>query len=165
MSHDEGGELAAALEDFLFRVFTMSVSTSMDRIIELDLPFSQARTVFLLGQLGCPVPIHQVADALKMSVAAAGRNIDQLVGLGLLDRREDPADRRVKLVSLSQAGQEFAVRHLEHKRQQVRDFTRAIGAQDRDRLLAALTPILAGDALRPTCPRPAHPGSAREETA
>lgn len=154
VANDDAYELHVVLDEFLFRLFTLGACKSMDHVADIDLPFSQARALFLLAQLGRSVPINEIADSLRISVAAAGRNIDQLVGLGLVDRREDENDRRVKRVSLTEEGRTFAADHLDYKRQQLREFTTRLPAADRDRLIDALTPILAGDALRPSALRP-----------
>ncbi len=120
----------------------------MDNLIELDLTFSQVRILFALTHHDEPLPINEVAERLRLSVAAAGRNVDQLVKLGLVVRREDERDRRVKRVSLSDAGRRIATWHVEYKRDQLRRFAGLIPDTDRTRLIEALQPILAGDSLR-----------------
>lgn len=120
----------------------------MDNLIELDLTFSQVRMLFALAQHGEPLPINEVAERLRLSVAAAGRNVDQLVKLGLVVRREDERDRRVKRVSLSEAGHKVANQHIECKRDQLRRFAWRVPESERTRLIEALQPILAGESLR-----------------
>ena len=104
----------------------------MDNLIELDLTFSQVRMLFALVQHGEPLPINEVAERLRLSVAAAGRNVDQLVKLGLVVRREDERDRRVKRVSLSEAGHKVATQHIECKRDQLRRFAWRVPEIERD---------------------------------
>ena len=48
--------------------------------------------------------MNEIAQQVNLSLAAAGRTVDKLVGTGLVDRREDIADRRVKRVSLTAEG-------------------------------------------------------------
>lgn len=120
----------------------------MDRLVGLDLSFSQVRTLFALAQCGEPVAIHEIARRLRLSVAAAGRNVDQLLQQGLLDRREDPSDRRIRLVSLSEAGHTLVAGHIEAQRDEVRSFTERLPQSDRNDLFASLQSVLAGDALR-----------------
>ena len=94
-----------------------------------------------------PVPISVLARRLGLSQAAAGRNVDQLVRLGIAERHESPDDRRVKRVSLSPAGFKIADQHIEQKRRALRLVTERLPAADRERLIAALRPILAGNSL------------------
>ncbi|MGH3803033.1 MAG: MarR family winged helix-turn-helix transcriptional regulator, partial [Pseudonocardiaceae bacterium] len=104
-------------------------------LIELDLTFSQVRMLFALGQHGEPLPINEVAERLRLSVAAAGRNVDQLVKLGLVVRREDERDRRVKRVSLSEAGHKVTNQHIDCKRDQLRRFAWRVPESERTRLI------------------------------
>jgi len=141
-------ELFTCLEEFLQRVFSLAEVDAMDALVDLDVSFSQARTTFLLAHVAEPVPISVLARRLGLSQAAAGRNVDQLVQLGIAKRLESPDDRRVKLVSLSPAGLEIADQHIEHKRRALRLVVERLPADDRERLITALRPILAGDYFR-----------------
>jgi DNA-binding MarR family transcriptional regulator len=142
-------DLYGALEEFLMRLMKVAESDGMDALIELDLSFSQARMLFLLTKTGEPMPIHAIAEALGLSVAAAGRNVDQLLRLDVVERQESTVDRRVKLVSLTPVGEKLALHHMESKRESIRAFTRALPAEQREQLHGALTTVLAGDALCP----------------
>lgn len=140
-------ELYDLLEQFLMRLLGLGESEGMDALIEMDLSFSQARTLFVLAQRGDTVPINEVAQVLKLSLASTGRNVDQLVTAGLVERREDENDRRIRRVSLTEAGRTIVGKHLDAKRHGLRVFTGNVPAEDRDRLCASLRPILAGDCL------------------
>jgi DNA-binding MarR family transcriptional regulator len=48
--------------------------------------------------------VGEVATLLSLSHSAASRAVDRLVGAGLIDRQEDPADRRHKRLSPTAAG-------------------------------------------------------------
>ena len=143
-----GDELYEVLGEFFQRVFSLAESSSMDRLIELDVSFTQARTMFLLAHNDRPLPITEIAELLGLSVAATGRNIDQLVKLGIVERQENPDDRRVKLVSLSPDGFEIADQQIDQKRQAVRRFVDSLSASEAENLTRALRPILAGESLR-----------------
>lgn len=47
---------------------------------------------------------HEVADALEVQPIAMVRLVDQLSAEGLVERRNDPADRRVNRLYLTEAG-------------------------------------------------------------
>ena len=145
----QSDELYDVLVDFLTRLMNASESDGLDALVESDLSFSQARTLFLLTKTAEPMPIHAIAEALGLSVAAAGRNVDQLLRLDMVERRESPSDRRVKLVSLTATGERLTAQHLEAKRTSLKAFTDALPPEHRDQLHRALTDILAGGVLRP----------------
>ena len=142
-------KLQGVLEQFLMRCMTSAEAQGIDRIVELELSISQAKTVFVLAQAAQPLPIHAIAEQIRLSVAATGRNIDQLVKMGLVERREDENDRRVKLVTITKAGHEVADQHLEARRTALKSMVSRLTPDEADRLQEALQPILAGDALRP----------------
>src|SRR5262245_17667747 len=70
----------------------------------LDLSFSQVCTLFTLETSDHPLAVHELAGRLGLSVAATGRAVDALVREGLVSRREDQHDRRIKRISLTGAG-------------------------------------------------------------
>ncbi len=143
-------ELHGALEDFIVRLMSLAESEGMDALIEMDLSFSHVRTLFCLAHRAEEIPINAIAERLGLSVAAAGRNVDQLVKLNLVERRESPDDRRVKLISLTPGGQKVAGQHFESKRAAIRTFAEELPADQRDNLYSALAAVLAGTALRPS---------------
>jgi len=140
-------DLYGCLEIFLQRLFSLAEADALDMLIELDLSFTQARTMFTLAHASEPMPINEIAQRLGVSVAAAGRNVDQLVKLDIATRLENPDDRRVKLVSLSTRGLEIADQHIEQKRRALRVFVDRLPTADCQHLADALQPILAGDYL------------------
>ncbi|WP_456696956.1 MarR family winged helix-turn-helix transcriptional regulator [Aeromicrobium sp. P5_D10] len=142
-------DLYEVLEDFVMRLMNLSESDGMDAMVELDLSFSQARLLFLLAKTGQPMPIHTIATALGLSDAATGRNVDQLLKLDVVERKECQNDRRVKLVSLTTTGERLAVAHVDSKRDSIKSFTSQLPSQQRDNLHRALSEILAADTLGP----------------
>ena len=149
-------ETSQCLEDFLRRIFSLAEVEAVDVLLDLDLSLSQARTIFVLSHLGGPVPISEIARRLGLSPAAAGRNVDQLLQLGIVERQECGEDRRVKLVSLSPSGFEIADQHIEQKRKAIRAISERLPVEDCQRLTEALRPILAGDYLSTSTKEHAH---------
>lgn len=140
-------ELFACLESFLERLFALAEADAVDLLLDLDVSFSQARTMFVLAHIAEPIPITEIARRLGLSQAAAGRNVDQLVQLGIVQRHECSDDRRVRLVALSPKGFEVADQHVQRKRQAILAVTQRLPVEDCERLTAALRPILAGNYL------------------
>ena len=146
----ESRELYACLEEFFQRMFALSEGEATDLLVDLDVSLTQARTIFLLSRVAEPVPISEVARKIGLSQAAAGRTVDQLVRLGIVERHESAEDRRVKLVSLSPRGFDIADQHVEQKRRALRSFTDRLPAGDCERLTDALRPVLAANYLSTT---------------
>lgn len=68
----------------------------------------QLRILMLLRVHG-PLGGHQLAQHLDVSMPTISGVVDRLVERGLVARRQDPADRRVRLVALSDEGLDVVV--------------------------------------------------------
>ncbi|MFE6778466.1 MarR family winged helix-turn-helix transcriptional regulator [Streptomyces sp. NPDC057702] len=69
---------------------------------------AQARVLGLLARE--PMPMRRIAQQLKCEPSNVTGIVDRLEGRGLVERRPDPADRRVKLAATTEVGLETAVR-------------------------------------------------------
>ena len=136
----------ATLLEFLDRLACLAKFQTMDSLSTSELTFSQMKVLFALGAHDQPMSVNEIADHVHLSLAAAGRTVDKLVGESMVDRREDPHDRRVKRVSLAAAGIEFVDSHMTVKHEIVRRFVAGLPETVRDDLRRALTPIVDDDA-------------------
>ncbi|QDQ96558.1 MarR family winged helix-turn-helix transcriptional regulator [Tomitella fengzijianii] len=137
--------LAEVFDQLIGAIHKGSDSDVLDEFVRMDLTLTQVRVVIMLAVHGNELPINEVADCLKVSVATAGRTVDRLVTLGLAERREDPDDRRSKLVSLTSEGQRLADLQREGMRDHIRAFSRElpdeVAVHLRDAIAAALDAI------------------------
>ncbi|TXM98175.1 winged helix DNA-binding protein [Methylobacterium sp. WL64] len=65
-----------------------------------------ALPLILIGRLDGEPRQNAVAEAVGIEGASLVRLLDQLCTAGLVVRKEDPTDRRAKMLSLTQAGQQ-----------------------------------------------------------
>lgn len=151
-------ELLTVLESFIGRLQCGLQTAGIEALIAADLTFSQMRTLLALSQQPEPIPIHEIATRLELSVAAAGRNVDQLVRLGLVDRVEDDADRRIKRISLSGPGRTLIASFKDGQRRYALDLLAGVAEQDARQLIEALGPVM----TKLGCP---EPGPAEISTA
>jgi DNA-binding MarR family transcriptional regulator len=73
---------------------------------EAGLSMSQLSTLMRLYHHGGCV-VSDIADSLDVSNAAASQMVERLVNLGLIERTEDPEDRRVKQITLTMKGRQL----------------------------------------------------------
>ena len=107
---------------------------------ELDLTLTQVKALVALAQ--DELTVKELAERLGLSLPGASRAVDALVCRGLLDRREDPDDRRQKRLTCTDAGRD-ALRRLDDARLAgLAAFAATLPATQRKRLSAALRPIL-----------------------
>lgn len=136
----------ATLIDFLDHLACAGKSHTMDTLATTELTFSQLRVLFALGaHTATTMSLNEVADHVHLSFASAGRTVDKLVGTGLVDRREDPADRRVKRVSLTAEGKKLVDAQLSIKEELIHRFVASLPGDLRAGLTSALRPIVDSD--------------------
>jgi DNA-binding MarR family transcriptional regulator len=90
-----------ALASYLMR--TANVGT-FNTIAELDLSFTQLKALCALETDGEERSVKALADSMGVSLPTMSRAVDGLFERGFVDRREDPVDRRVRRVRLTDAG-------------------------------------------------------------
>ncbi|MTD16392.1 winged helix DNA-binding protein [Nakamurella sp. YIM 132087] len=143
-------DLFVLLESLGRRLACGGSTAALDVLVDRDLSFSQVRCLLSLAMDDHELPIHKLAEQLRLSVAAAGRNVDHLVREGLLEREEDAADRRTKLVSLSADGRKLMAEFAFARQDSVVALLDRLDEADLRRLHAALGPVLTGlDGLSP----------------
>lgn len=142
-------ELFDGLDRFLQHLFNLGESEGLDYLTEQELSLPQVRTLLALGCADEPLPVHRVAEELGQSVPAAGRNVDRLVRLGAVERRESTRDRRVKLVSLTAKGRTLIDQHLEVRRTAVRRLIDRLPDAEVDAFADVIDRLHAGGYLSP----------------
>jgi DNA-binding MarR family transcriptional regulator len=107
---------------------------------ELDLTLTQVKALTALsaGEL----TVKDLAERLGLSLPGASRAVDALVDRGLLGRREDASDRRMKRLCCTAAGHDALTRLDEARLAGVATFTATLPTAQRKRLSGALRPIL-----------------------
>src|SRR5579884_4451494 len=80
----------------------------------LDLSIAQVRVLFVLTRLHTAT-VSGIAEELGVGLPTASHLIEKLVRTGLVERSEDPKDRRYTLVRLTRAGEDL-IGHLSQRR-------------------------------------------------
>ena len=71
-----------------------------------DVSFTQMTALYKVRAFA-PISVTVLAEQLGVSLPATSQLIQELVGRKLMERRENPEDRREKLLALSEKGQQF----------------------------------------------------------
>ncbi|MGX4688006.1 MarR family winged helix-turn-helix transcriptional regulator [Streptomyces sp. JNUCC 63] len=102
-----------------------------------SLTLPQLRALVVLDTRG-PVKLVVLAATLGVNPSTALRMVGRLEGLGLADRRANPANRREVALSLTPAGHELVTRVLAHRRAEIRKLVQRLPAEERAALVPAL---------------------------
>jgi DNA-binding MarR family transcriptional regulator len=104
---------------------------------EVELPLNWFEPMLVIDQLaGCRV--HDIAEALSITVGGTSKLVDRIESAGLCRRRPNPDDRRSSLITLTAAGQKrLAAATAEFDAELARRFA-AVPASTLDRFHAVL---------------------------
>ncbi|MDH3250482.1 MAG: MarR family transcriptional regulator [Acidimicrobiia bacterium] len=70
---------------------------------EVDLPLSWFEPMLIMDQLAA-CRVHDIAEALSITVGGTSKLVDRIESAGLCERRPNPGDRRSSLITLTVAG-------------------------------------------------------------
>jgi MarR family transcriptional regulator, organic hydroperoxide resistance regulator len=115
--------------------------------LQLDLTMAQVKALFVLRSSGA-LPVGGLAERLKTGLPAASILTDRLVQLDLVERREDPHDRRRTFVQLSPTGEQLANRLHQGRDERLREWLIQLNDADCAALvrgLQALAKVAAAD--------------------
>jgi DNA-binding MarR family transcriptional regulator len=97
----------AEIGDLLVRLLSSAKDHFMTGLAEMDLTPPQG---FALHHLEEPVPMRQLAEQMGYDASYITSIVDRLESRGLVERRADPHDRRIKLVATTEAGRQLRLR-------------------------------------------------------
>ena len=127
-----------------FRDFTRDSGLSMSQISALF-------QIYHGGTYG----VSDIGEHLGVTNAGASQMIDRLVQQGLLERSEDPHDRRSRRLALTSKGLALVQSSIEARRRWLENLTTAFTPEQQEELSAALT-LLTQAALRLEKSLPVH---------
>jgi DNA-binding MarR family transcriptional regulator len=117
---------------------------TFEAIADLDLSFTQIKTLCALDAEGDERSLGSLAESLGISLATMSRSVDGLFERRLVMREEDPADRRMKRVRLTPAGRKVPEALTEARLSALHELIDSLGEADARALADALGMILAG---------------------
>jgi DNA-binding MarR family transcriptional regulator len=148
----DSAELARRLAGFFHFLATASSREFLPEISDLDLSLTQLKSLALLREQERQLAVKDLSEGLGLSVAATSRTVDGLVKRRLVDRDEDPVDRRVKRVRLTARGQRMIERVVAVRVVALRRVVDSLSEEQRTKLEDALEALLANPDIRRQCP-------------
>jgi len=87
--------------------------------------------------------ISDLSEHMEITAAAASQTVDKLVQLGLLDRAEDPNDRRAKQLTLSASGRELIEKSVAERFRWLDALENSLSAEQKTKIRESLTILMA----------------------
>jgi DNA-binding MarR family transcriptional regulator len=106
MPRTKASPVSAQIERASRWMFTRIISSLARNLHDEDMSVAQLAALHVVDQAG-ELRQSLLADELGMSPSATSRLVDALVQRGLVERREDPDDRRARALRLSRHGAEL----------------------------------------------------------
>jgi DNA-binding MarR family transcriptional regulator len=130
-------EFSTVMQEWI-RVYMRRTGQDFKKFMgDSGLSFSQVNTLMRLHFTG-EADVSNIAEQLGVSNAGASQLVDRLVQMRLIERREDPLDRRIKRLGLTEAGHELAEKLVNIRRGWMDKFTNSLTPDQRDSISSAL---------------------------
>jgi DNA-binding MarR family transcriptional regulator len=138
-------DTAARLTALLRHVFLYDRGNQLRLVEESGLSMTQCKALLELGGLGQSAETWQVGDLAEVfgvSVPSMSRAVDALVKAGLATRIEDPDDRRVRQVRITDKGKDLVETLVAVRQSGSEAFTATLSPSQRRKLDAAVDALM-----------------------
>jgi DNA-binding MarR family transcriptional regulator len=130
------------LDEFVTALLTASrvlvgVSARSLAGVEESVTLTQFRTLVVLRAHGVTRQ-NRLSDRLRVNASTTLRTVERLIALGLVDRRENPVDRREVEIELTTRGRRLVDEVTASRRAAIEEIVRKMPARHRDAMIEAL---------------------------
>ena len=120
--------------------------------VEETVTVAQFRTLVVLRAHGVS-RLNRLSDRLHVNASTTLRTVDRLMTVGLVDRRENPDDRREVIIELTERGRRLVDEVTARRRRAIEGIVRAMPVKQRAAMVEALLafaqaadePLVVGD--------------------
>ncbi len=128
--------LLVKFHDWISAFMRLSMRGSIRYMKENGLSISQVGAMFEITRGSNNV--SDVGDALGISIAAASQMLERLVQLGLVTRTEDPQDRRVKKLVVTEKGRRVLRESMEARQGWLVELVSTLSPAEKQEVAAAV---------------------------
>jgi DNA-binding MarR family transcriptional regulator len=108
---------------------------------ESGLSMSHLGAIFHIHQIGS-CGVTEIGEHLGVTSAAASQMLDRLVQQGFVLRTEDPEDRRVKQIALTNQGQRILSEGIRARESWLDELAETLSAPERETITSALSMLI-----------------------
>ena len=131
-------KFASVLRDWSETFMRRSMRDFVQFSKDSGLSMTQTSTLFHLHH-GSKCGVSDIGGLLGVTNAGASQMVDRLVQNGLVERSEDPFDRRVKQLKLTERGRLIVQESIEVRRRWLEELTDALTKDEQASIITALT--------------------------
>jgi len=82
--------------------------------------------------------VSEIGEQMGITNAAASQTVDKLVQMGMIQRTEDPQDRRAKLLELTEAGRALIEKGVDLRGKWIETLTDDLSVEEQEMITSAL---------------------------
>jgi DNA-binding MarR family transcriptional regulator len=131
-------EFSQIMLDWANVFFRMSMRDMMGFIHQTGISMGQITVLLHLYYKG-PSEVLAFAGTMQLSAAGASQMIERMVQQGWVVRQENPADRRVRLVHLTNEGRKLVEESIVARREWLDQLSAALQPEQREQIGVVLT--------------------------
>jgi DNA-binding MarR family transcriptional regulator len=135
--------LAADLYALIAHLHKNCNADLLEAVGTLELSLTQIKLLHHLEDTTSELTLKQGAEAVRVSLPAASRLVEDLVHRGLVERHEDTEDRRMKRISLTDRGRRAITRLNAARLSGLQSFVSTLSDEERQGLTDVLARLLA----------------------
>ncbi len=128
--------LVLLLQEWMGAVMRRSLRSMILYMKENELSMSQIGALFQI-QRGTS-NVSDLGEGLGITIAAASQMLERLVQQGLIQRSEDPLDRRAKKLILTDKGKGILQKSVQARQVWMGDMAAALSGQEKEQIAEAL---------------------------
>lgn len=134
--------LGARLHELMGVINQRTTGETLELMHEQQLTLPMMVALYQL-QFSGPTPLSTLGQCLRLSSSAASSMVDRLVERGLVSRREDPEDRRQKLIGVTATGTELVGRMAAARAREMEVAFSGVPPELRTRLIQVFEEVIA----------------------
>jgi len=143
LNYQEGLTMTSAHQ--LIQILRQFMDIAMHHSMRERVHFAKA-TGLSMAQFSILMQLHyrsncgvsDISERFDITSAAASQLVDKLVQSGLIQREEDPSDRRAKLLNLTEKGRALIQQSIEERYRWVDQLAGRLSTEERDQVNQAL---------------------------
>jgi DNA-binding MarR family transcriptional regulator len=131
-------QIKTALRGWMEVVMSRSMHDWMHYVKASGISMPQLQVLMRLFYRGA-CGVSHVSEDMSITNAAASQMVDKMFQQGLLDRVEDPVDRRAKQLTITEKGREFVADGIEQRYLWINELSEMFSDDERESISKALT--------------------------
>ena len=131
-------QIKTALRGWMEAVMNRSMHDWMHYVKASNISMPQLQVLMRLFYRGA-CGVSDVSEDMSITNAAASQMVDKMFQMGLLDRVEDPIDRRAKQLTITKKGRDFVADGIEQRYLWINEFSEMFSDNEREAIAKALT--------------------------